>query len=149
LSNLRDTHVQIDAISTMLEDSPELELFYEWLRRKERRLVKRVGGELAKARTRRSTRMVSQFGRLLHGLAERGDEERNPMLVLVQATRRAFENVIVCYEDIGPENVPAIHRMRTAFKKFRYMVEALAGVVSGITDRQLRAMQAYQTRMGE
>src|SRR5262245_31123033 len=49
LSGLRDTHVQIDAIAKMLDDSPELEPFHEWLRQKERRLVRHLEGELAQA----------------------------------------------------------------------------------------------------
>jgi CHAD domain-containing protein len=149
LSELRDTHVQIDAIAKMLDDSPELEPFHEWLQQKERRLVKQLEGELAQARTGKSTRMLSRLGRALHGFAETPDEDRNLNVLLVHATGCAFEKVLVCYQDVGPENVPAIHRMRTAFKKFRYMIEALGSVVDGITDRQLRAMQAYQTRMGE
>jgi len=42
-----------------------------------------------------------------------------------------------------------IHRIRIAFKKFRYMVEALSGIMPGISDRQVRAMQAYQKSMGK
>lgn len=147
LSSLRDTQVQMDAIAKMLDDSPELEPFYDWLRRKERRLVKRLELELAEARTSKATRRVSQLSRALRDLGDGAD--RNIDARLIHATSRAFKKTIALYQHVGPENVPAIHRMRTAFKKFRYMVEALASVVSGITDGQLRAMQAYQTSMGE
>ena len=44
---------------------------------------------------------------------------------------------------------PTIHRLRVAFKMFRYTVESLAQVRPGTGGRRLRALHDYQTRMGE
>ena len=149
LSRLRDTHIQIDAIAEMLDHEPKLKPFHAWLRRRERRLGKRLDRTLAEARTGPATRRALQMRRALHDRSEDGEREANLEAVLLGAAGRAFEDVIRHYRHVTPANVAAIHRMRVAFKRFRYMAEALAGVISGITERQLRAMQTYQSRMGQ
>jgi len=148
LSRLRDTHVQIDAIAEMLDDEPELEPFHGWLCRRERRLGRRLEQTLAEASTGKVARRVSQVSRALRDFAKNAVREQNLEDVLVEATGRAFEDVTRNYRRLTAANIAAIHRMRVAFKRFRYMVEALARVLPGITDRQLRALQAYQSRMG-
>ena len=42
-----------------------------------------------------------------------------------------------------------IHRLRVAFKKFRYMVESLQPLLDGISRRRLDQLHDFQTRMGE
>ena len=78
-----------------------------------------------------------------------GNEEQKLEARLANATGRAFETVRARYRHVGRRNLAMIHQIRIAFKKFRYMVEALASIVPGISDRQLRAMQAYQQRLGK
>ena len=80
----------------------------------------------------------------------RGNEREDLEQRLVDATTEAFEMVMACYGRTGPRDLPTIHRVRLAFKKFRYMAEVLAKVVPGIlTDRQIRSMRSYQKRVGE
>jgi CHAD domain-containing protein len=43
----------------------------------------------------------------------------------------------------------SIHRLRIAFKKFRYVIEVLLPVLPGFPQENLRRMQAYQGRMGD
>jgi CHAD domain-containing protein len=50
---------------------------------------------------------------------------------------------------INPRDPWTIHRTRVAFKRFRYMVEALAERLPGVTGERLAAMRHYQTMMGE
>lgn len=42
-----------------------------------------------------------------------------------------------------------IHRFRIAFKKFRYTVEVLQQLLPAVDPKLLKAMNAYQTRMGD
>jgi CHAD domain-containing protein len=80
---------------------------------------------------------------------DRGDTPRETKALLLRAAGRAFDTVNARYRQVDPAKIVTIHRTRVAFKKFRYMVEALAKVLPGITDRHLRDMQTYQTRMGK
>jgi CHAD domain-containing protein len=148
LSRLRDTHVQIEAVSKMLERDADLQAFHDWLQRRERRYIKRLEPELEQSRTGKATRLV---GRLMSHLQTIEQQEASPdtKAVLVRATGRAFQNVLARCRHISATHIAAIHRTRVAFKKFRYMVESLAEVLPGIPDRQVRAMQKYQTRMGK
>jgi CHAD domain-containing protein len=149
LSRLRDTHIQIDATAEMLDAQPELKPFHGWLRRRERRLRKRLKRRLAEGRASRATPCLSRMRRALHDLSEYVEREQELEARLFRAVERTFVEVVRHYHHLASTNVAAVHRMRVAFKRFRYMAEALAGVVSDITGRQLRAMQVYQSRMGE
>src|SRR5438876_5883084 len=76
LSRLRDTQVQIDAIAEMLEDAPELKEFHEWLRCRERRLIKRLKGELAEARTNKAARRIERLTGAVREASGSGNEEQ-------------------------------------------------------------------------
>jgi CHAD domain-containing protein len=41
-----------------------------------------------------------------------------------------------------------IHRLRIAFKRFRYTVEAVEAILPHVSPRILKSMNAYQVRMG-
>jgi len=150
LSRLRDTQVQLDAVGKMLRDEPALERFHDWLRCKERRSIKRLRGELAQVRAGKTGRRIEGLSGNLREFVGRGNEREDLEQRLVGATAEAFEMVMARYGPTGPRDLATIHRVRLAFKKFRYMAEALARVVPGlITDRRLRAMRSYQKRVGE
>lgn len=149
LSRLRDTHVQIDALGQMLERDPQLQTFLEWLQRKEGRLSKRLERHLGQTRTGKATRLVTRLICSLHEPEQPDAAPREVKAVLVRATGGAFQSVVTRCRQVNAANIPAIHRTRVAFKKFRYMIEALAEVLPGIPESQLRAMQNYQTRMGK
>ena len=149
LSRLRDTHVQLDTVEELAERSPELEPLRVWLRRKERRLSGQVERQLAEMRLGKTARLVNGLTSSLTEAAQKYEEKGELKTVLVRATGRAFNEVQAKCRQVSPDNIATIHRTRLAFKKFRYMVEALAKVLPGFTEAQLKAMQAYQTRMGE
>jgi len=50
---------------------------------------------------------------------------------------------------VDPQDAATIHRVRIAFKRFRYLVELLRPLIPGVTSRQIEAMHEYQTMMGE
>ncbi len=50
---------------------------------------------------------------------------------------------------INPEQSATIHRLRVAFKKFRYLLEFLQPASTGIHKRQLKEMQSFQVMMGD
>jgi CHAD domain-containing protein len=60
----------------------------------------------------------------------------------------AFGRTRTLLERIEPEHTDTVHRTRIAFKRFRYMVEALAEQLPSPDRRLLAAMRRYQGRMG-
>jgi len=81
----------------------------------------------------------------------RADQDQEPKESgLVMATLEAsFESVAARFRAIDPSNPATIHRTRVAFKKFRYMAEALQPMLPGATSRVTGQMRDYQARMGE
>jgi CHAD domain-containing protein len=50
---------------------------------------------------------------------------------------------------VDPAQPATIHRVRVAFKKFRYMVEIVHPMLEGYPEANLKRMNRYQTLMGE
>lgn len=68
---------------------------------------------------------------------------------LLHVVDEAFARAVRCQQAMDAKAVETIHRTRVAFKKFRYMVEALQPLLAGITAERLAAMRDYQAMMGE
>jgi CHAD domain-containing protein len=66
----------------------------------------------------------------------------------IHAVEVAFNTVVERRRAIEAADTATIHRMRVAFKKFRYMVEALAPVLEHVTAKRLKAMNTFQDSMG-
>jgi CHAD domain-containing protein len=67
---------------------------------------------------------------------------------LPQAVDEAYLTVVQHYSEIDPAQLVSIHHLRVAFKKFRYMVEAIYPCLPDFPEAQLQKMQDYQTQMG-
>ncbi len=148
LSRLRDTHVQRLYVKELCDSFPVAKKYYDALHRRERHLVKRVSRRWRHGGARRLACHVSGFEQQLRALANDVASDRRTFGVVLDAVRAAFADVVARRREIQPSDIASIHRTRIAFKKFRYMVEALHPLLPGITRRELRAMHAYQTRMG-
>lgn len=151
-SRLRDTHVQLLLIKGMkgtTKGGPELKEFQQSLRRKERRLVRRLARQLKKARHGQMTRRVRTLRRAVRQSMDAAGPAWHFEAALLRAIRHAFADVGVQYRKVDAAEPATVHRLRIAFKKFRYMTESLAQTGPGVSGRRLRAMHGYQTRMGE
>jgi CHAD domain-containing protein len=60
----------------------------------------------------------------------------------------AYRRVLVLRARVDPRKARSIHKMRVAFKKFRYMAEIAAPCFPKLSPERLEAMHAYQDRMG-
>lgn len=146
---LRDTQVMLLHLQNMLPVYPVLEPFATVLRLREPWLVKQIGRRVRKIPMEHMKEDVEgmrrEFSRLL----------RNPAMRDVAATAiigsaaAAFARAVDKHAHLDVRNPSTIHALRIAFKKIRYTLEALQPVLPGITDQQLRAMNAYQQMMGD
>jgi len=100
--------------------------------------------------------------RLLRGIdrnrySVHGDKLRMPPLPRTALRAKALGILGAREREIGSlaagarneENVEALHRMRLAFKKYRYSVEVLAPFLSGVTAESLERLHAFQTLLGD
>ena len=67
----------------------------------------------------------------------------------IRAVDVAFNMVVQRKLAITPSDSTTIHRTRVAFKTFRYMTEFLAPMLGWVTRKRLKAMNAFQSSMGD
>ena len=147
--DLRDTQVQVRAVEQLLPSYSGLLGFFSMFVLSEQRLVKRVARHVQKTSGGALKRSIEDAGEKLKLLG------RNPALrvasqaAVLGAIGSAFAKVKARRHDVDPADTATIHKLRVSFKRFRYMVEAVHPCLATVTGKQLRAMNAYQTRMGD
>jgi len=148
LGALRDTTVQRVFIERLLPRFPELSDLCRQLGRRERRLIKTASRELNHFKTNKLEKwirgIIAHFNQNLRG-APRG--ERLTLLAL-RLTEQAFAETVALRRLVEFSDSRTIHRVRVAFKKFRYGVECLPSGLTGLSKRELRKLAYYQRRMG-
>lgn len=146
--DLRDTQVQLAAVGSMRRAFPAARPFHAWLREREECFVRKAGKNIRKAETGR-------LGKLIAAGCEEVEERlrdstpRKALAVILRSVDRAFRRTRQLRARNDARDAFTIHRTRVAFKRFRYMMEALAEHLPAVTGERLAAMHHYQTMMGE
>jgi CHAD domain-containing protein len=148
-SPLRDVQVQLLAIDKMLPSFPELQEFYIFLVKRERKLMQRLGMKLKRIKTSKIRSRIAAAAGQIESLLEAPSVQQGKRAEAMLAIESAFNRVVERKQAIAPTDSASIHRMRVAFKKFRYMVESLAPLPGLTTSKQLKAMNAFQGSMGD
>lgn len=146
---LRDAQVQVLSIETMLPTFPELEEFYAYLVQREGKLARRLNAELNHVKTGKVKRAIVVAAQQVENLLDKPAKQRDRLSAAIRTVDAAFNTVVQRKLAINPSDSATIHRMRVAFKKFRYMVELLAPLLGWVTRRRLKAMQAFQSSLGD
>lgn len=146
---LRDVQVQLLSVDKMLPSFPELQGFYEHLVKRERRLVRRLGAEVNRVKTGKVKKAIDVAAKEVDGLFDTPTKTREKLTTAIHAVDTAFNKVVERKLAVTPSDSATIHRMRVAFKKFRYLVESLAPMLDRITSKHLKAMNAFQGCMGD
>ncbi len=71
------------------------------------------------------------------------------MSSLFSAVDEAYAIVNQRYALVDPGQPATIHRLRIAFKKFRYMIEAIYPILQNPAPDYLKKLQDYQAAMGD
>jgi CHAD domain-containing protein len=146
---LRDVQVQLLSIEKLLPSFPELQAFYDFLLKRERKLKQRLGTELKRVKTGKIERGIDVATREVDTLLDTPAMQQEKRAAAIQAIEIAFNRVVERKQLIVASDSASIHRMRVAFKKFRYMVESLAPLRGLTTSKRLKAMDAFQGSMGD
>lgn len=142
LDELRDTQVILAEISENVHDLPSLQPFEEYLQRKEKKLMRAARKEIKSLK-------IGELTKRMRKLAEAIAESQPDGLDPLPAVNEAYARVIQRYGKVDPAQPATIHRLRIAFKKFRYMVESIHPILEGLSEDYLKRMRDYQTSMGE
>jgi CHAD domain-containing protein len=145
LNDLRDTQVMLAEISERLASLPEFAPLQKFLQKRENRLLKAAESEISAFKTGDITRRIVKIRADLAESAQGNACTAN----LLAAGDEAYITVSQRKGRIDPAQPASIHRVRVAFKKFRYMLEILQPILPGLPAAQFKAMHAYQAKMGE
>jgi len=145
MDDLRDTQVMLVETSESLNELPELEPFQKYLQKRERRLLHSTAKAIKSFK-------YSSVRKQLETIRKRrlkGKSGANSNDLLLRAVDDQFGAVISRSQRIDPAHPATIHRMRVAFKKFRYMVEIVQPLLPNLPTENFERMHAYQSAMGD
>lgn len=146
---LRDTQVQLLLLDKQRRYFPEIRSFREGLAKRERRCLKEALRSVRRVKIRQLKSVFKGLSRQLAHVRKNATQRTRHRLALMEAVRDAFALTVERQRAMDPGAVETIHRTRIAFKKFRYMVEALQPLFPEITSTRITAMQDFQSMMGE
>jgi len=147
-NRLRDTQVQLMYVEHLIRSFPAAPEFRAWLRKREARFIRESRKAVKQIKTRRLGRRISAFQRELEKRRSKTQPAR-AFSMAQGAIRRAFARVAQLCRRVTAADSETIHRTRIAFKRFRYMVDALAPLLPAVTDQHRQAMRGYQSMMGD
>lgn len=145
---LRDTQVQLAYVQQMPRSFPMADKFRAWLSDREQRFTREARHSFKRVKTKRLSRRVAALEENIEDL-RRHTSRLRAFQIATGAVDRAFDSVARASRRVRPGNSTTIHRTRVAFKRFRYMVEALSPLLPGVTGEHRRAMHGYQSMMGD
>jgi CHAD domain-containing protein len=146
---LRDVQVQMRSIENMLPSFPELHEFYATLVQHEGKLARRLNVEVKRVKTGKVKRAIGAATQQIERLLDTPAKQRERLTAAIRTVDTAFNTVVQRKLTITASDSATIHRMRVAFKKFRYMTESLTPMLDGVTRKRLKAMNAFQSSMGD
>ncbi len=148
LSPLRDAQVQLQCLRELLPDFPALEEVCAGLARQEKKLARRARKKLSKVKG-------AKLNRSLERQVRRVEKYLQPTTRFPAATRamrhaidRSFRDVVTRRNRVKRPDPAVIHRLRVAFKKFRYLIEALLPALPSATQMLRQQMRDCQSVMG-
>jgi CHAD domain-containing protein len=148
-SPLRDTQVQLEFLESRAAAFPESLGFRRALARKERKGARKLERQLRRVdrlALRESVRKLCQrLRRSSRPGMPRNDWEARSARALAKAAAR----VSLRLKAVDPADAQTLHQLRVAFKRYRYLREALPRTLSGLDDQAEQAHRDYQRRMGE
>lgn len=141
--DLRDTQVILGELSTLLPELPQLEEFEGHLRARENEMFEDLRKKL---RNRDPSKLEERLCKTQQDIAEWGNA--NLESLILEAVDDSFLTVRQRLGWVDLARSSTIHRVRVAFKSFRYMVEIAHPLVTDFPPEVLKQMDGYQTLMG-
>ena len=145
---LRDTQVQLVYVGRMAGTFPEAHAFYDWLQSRQARYTRETRKAVKHIRIKRLSRRLATLEREIRRQRKKLAGKQAHGIVL-RSINQAFARVARLCRHVRARDTKTIHRTRIAFKRFRYMVEALAPLLPVVTPDHRRAMRGYQCMMGD
>src|SRR5258706_12153076 len=142
--DLRDTQVMLAEISEIIHELPQLQGFQKHLQYSEERLLRNLRKKIKQLESSEVTKRIRKTHEAIE--AETNSDLQSQVMqavddvYLITKQRHGWVDLAL----------PAtIHRVRIAFKTFRYMVEIIHPLLKDFPVERLKRMNDYQSLMGE
>jgi CHAD domain-containing protein len=145
LNLLRDTQVQIIFIRRLIVNHPILERFLALLLYNENETVNKMYRKLSELDFE-EIEGLAVFYRL--DIKNKLTDDEFIKRTIKETLETYYQNICGLIEQIDRDNPATIHKLRLAFKKFRYTIEALEPIIN-VTKHDLKVLHAFQTVMGK
>jgi CHAD domain-containing protein len=146
---LRDLHIQLMHFQALRLQYPVVRPFLVALKLQEKGLVREAAQTIAGMKTRALEQEIARVAESLALVTTSPEAEQAARGALFGALAATFVRAVGLRKRVVPAEPASIHALRVAFKKFRYTVEVLAPLLPGLGKKQFKAMNSYQTCMGE
>ncbi len=146
--DLRDTQVLLMAVGKLRKRFSAARRFHRFLRKREARLLRSTCKKVSRLPNKPLGKLIDLCWCDLKRWRQGGDSSHATRLLL-RAVARAFSLTKKLKDRIHPAAPHSIHRTRVAFKKFRYVIEALAKQLAWVNEPFLARMRHHQTLMGD
>lgn len=144
LADLRDTQMMRETATLACVRLPQLKPLVKHLSRREKYQVYSLRKRLASFRTHGVARGLAKTRIRLEALGEDAFTQKT-----YGAVDRAYRKVHKRLASLDPRSVASLHRTRIAFRKFRYMLEAIQPQFPTLIPAELLSgLPRYQARMG-
>ena len=145
LDELRDVQVMLVDISESVANFPDLKPFELRLLAREKKLL-REARKLIKAL--QASELARRVRKIRAELEEKA-QDRGFNTRILSVVDQAYSQATQALGQIDPSQSASIHRLRIAFKKFRYMVEIASPLMKKYPVAYLKQMHDYQSKMGD
>jgi CHAD domain-containing protein len=145
---LRDTQVHLQLLKPLWPEFPEAKPLRKLLQRHEQRLIKKTRKKVLGTRPGQLTRKLKELEQQICGIStskRKNDDQR----IAITTLRDSFDRVVGLRRRIRGVDPAAIHEMRVAFKRFRYMSELLQPFLPWLTKERIRRMRKFQGSAGD
>lgn len=145
LNELRDVQVMLVETSENIEMTPELKPFRKFLKKREAKLMRAA---YKRIKQNGLSELSKRTGKIRESLEK--EEQASPQFNerLLEAAHNAYALAEQAYGQVDPLQASSIHRLRLAFKKFRYLVEMIHPLVKDFPIGNFENMHKYQGMMG-
>lgn len=146
-SPLRDCHVRILTLRGLTRRFTVSRPMLREARVLEKELIRQAARTIARFDAASFGREISAIAESLASLEE--TPARAAAAVLAGVAAKRYLRVASRGGKLSAGDTKTIHRLRVAFKEYRYSLEALLPLFRGVGKAHLREMGAFQDRMGE
>jgi len=142
--DLRDTQVMLAEISEIIHELPQLHDFQRHLQFTEERLLRMLRKKIKKLEISETTKRIRKTHETI--TTETNSDLKSQV---IQAIDDVYLITRQRHGRVDLARSATIHRVRIAFKSFRYMVEIVCPLLKNFPVENFKQMNDYQSLMGE